>query len=214
MRAGRLEPQLEGIAMRRLTSFAATVLGLYLAARWWRQHRRVGTDFVNRSVNPWLERHGFISGSARRARLDRARGAQVRRGSPYTDPPMPTADGFRIIVPVGEECQWARNVLAAGHCSLITGDRRYELDEPKFETPAEVPDLPRPGRILFGWPGFRYLRMRTFTEVEAGTPTPVSATGPGRCLISPSSPLPETASSCTTSRSARRSKPRSAAKAP
>jgi hypothetical protein len=77
---------------------------------------------------------------------------------------MPTADGFRIIVPVGEQSQWARNVLAAGHCRLVVGDRLYELDEPVLETPAEMPDLPRPVRALFGWLGFRYLRLRTFRE--------------------------------------------------
>jgi hypothetical protein len=33
--------------MRKLTFLAATVAGPYLAARWWRLHRRIGTDFVN-----------------------------------------------------------------------------------------------------------------------------------------------------------------------
>jgi hypothetical protein len=86
---------------------------------------------------------------------------------------MPIPDGFRIIVPVGEQSQWARNVLAAGHCRLLVGDRVFELDEPVLETPAEVPDLPRPVRALFGWLGFRYLRLRTFgeTQPEAATPS-------------------------------------------
>ena len=74
---------------------------------------------------------------------------------------MRTAEGFRIIVPIGEQSEWARNVLAAGRCRLVLGDESIELDEPVLEAPAEVPDLPRPVRALFGWLGFRYLRLRT-----------------------------------------------------
>jgi deazaflavin-dependent oxidoreductase (nitroreductase family) len=78
--------------------------------------------------------------------------------------PVPTDDGFRIIVPIGEESEWARNVLAAGHCRLVLGDRLVELDQPVLERPAEVPDLPGPVRGLFEWLGFRYLRLRTIEE--------------------------------------------------
>jgi hypothetical protein len=46
----------------------------------------------------------------------------------------------------------------------LLGDRVIELAEPLLETPAEVPGLPRPVRALFGWLGFRYLRLQTFRE--------------------------------------------------
>jgi deazaflavin-dependent oxidoreductase (nitroreductase family) len=158
--------------MRKLVFLAAAAAGVYGVARWWRQHRRVGTDFVNLTINPWLERRGFIGGSHGELGLIEHVGRKsgtVRRTAIH---PMPTADGFRIIVPVGEQSQWARNVLAAGHCRLVVGDRLYELDEPVLETPAEMPDLPRPVRALFGWLGFRYLRLRTFRETESDAAGP------------------------------------------
>ncbi len=36
--------------------------------------------------------------------------------------------------------------------------------KPVLETPAQAPGLSRPVRALFGWLGFRYLRLRTFRE--------------------------------------------------
>ena len=48
--------------MRKFIFFAATVAGLYGAVLWWRQNRRVGTDFVNRIINPgW---YGGVSSAA------------------------------------------------------------------------------------------------------------------------------------------------------
>jgi deazaflavin-dependent oxidoreductase (nitroreductase family) len=153
--------------MRKLMCFAATAAGLYGAVRWWRQNRRAGADFVNRIVDPWLEGHGVIRGSHGELGLIEHIGRKsgtVRRTPVH---PMPTADGFRIIVPIGDKSQWARNVLAAGHCRLELGDRQIELDEPVLEQPADVSDLPRPVRALFEWLGFRYLRLRTLREVQS-----------------------------------------------
>jgi deazaflavin-dependent oxidoreductase (nitroreductase family) len=152
--------------MRKLMFFAAVVAGLYGVARWWRRNRRFGADFVNRIINPWLERRGVIGASRGELALIEHVGRKsgtVRRAPIH---PMPIEGGFRIIVPVGEASQWARNVLAAGHCRLLLGDRVIELDEPTLETPAEVPGLWRPVRALFEWLGFRYLRLRTFAEGE------------------------------------------------
>src|SRR3954447_25184419 len=55
----RLSPE-EGVGMRRLMFVVAAAAGLYGAARWWRHNRRVGADFVNRIVDPWLEGHGLV----------------------------------------------------------------------------------------------------------------------------------------------------------
>jgi deazaflavin-dependent oxidoreductase (nitroreductase family) len=166
--------------MRRLIFLAATATGLYAFVRWWRDHRRFGSDFMNRVVDPWLEQRGLIDGSRGELALIEhvGRKSGIVRRTPIH--PMPTEDGFRIIVPVGEKSQWARNVLAAGHCRLVIGDRVLDLDEPVLETPAEVPGLGGPVRALFEWLGFRYLRLRTFAEVSttataaepAATPEP------------------------------------------
>lgn len=159
--------------MRKLMILAATVAGLYGAARWWRDNRRVGADFVNRIVDPWLQGRGLVTGSRGELGLIEHVGrtsGTVRRTVIH---PMPTAEGIRVIVPIGERSQWARNVLAAGHCRLLLGDRVIELDEPLLETPAEVPGLARPIRALFGWLGFRYLRLRTFRESRVDADPPI-----------------------------------------
>lgn len=159
--------------MRKVMCFVATAAGLYSAARWWRQNRRVGADVVNRIVDPWLEGHGLIGGSHGELGLIEHVGRKsgtVRRTPIH---PVPISDGFRIIVPIGDRSEWARNVLAAGHCRLVLGDRQLELDEPELEMPAEVPDLPAPVRVLFEWLGFRYLRLRTFSDVQNDAPAAV-----------------------------------------
>lgn len=157
--------------MRKLVFLAAAAAGLYGVARWWRGHRRVGTDFVNRTINPWLERRRLIGGSRGELGLIEHVGRRSGIVRQVAIHPMPIEDGFRIIVPVGEQSEWARNVLAAGHCRLLVGDRVFELDEPVLETPAEVPGLPTPVRGLFEWLGFRYLRLRTLREGEVAAVT-------------------------------------------
>lgn len=152
--------------MRKLLYLAAVAGALYGATRWWRENRRAGTAFVNRIINPWLVRRGLIGSS--RGELALLEHVGRKSGTVRRTPihPMATADGFRIIVPVGEQSEWARNVMAAGHCRLVFGDRLLELDEPVLETPSEVPGLPRPVRALFGWLGFRYLHLRTSGESQ------------------------------------------------
>lgn len=163
--------------MRKLILIAAAA-GAFGAARWWRRNRRFGADFVNRIVDPWLIRRGLVSSS--RGELALIEHVGRKSGTVRRTPihPVATADGFRIIVPIGERSEWARNVLAAGHCRLVLGDRVLELDEPVLETPAEVPGLPRPVRALFEWLGFRYLRLRTFGDTKAGTVVPAHARTP------------------------------------
>jgi deazaflavin-dependent oxidoreductase (nitroreductase family) len=159
--------------MRRLLTLVAIVAGVSAAVQWWRRHPRTGAGFVNRIVNPWLERSGLIRASHGELGLIEHVGRKsgtVRQAPVHL---MPTADGYRIIVPVGEQSEWARNVLAAGHCRLVVGESVIELDEPILERPGEVPGLNRPVRALFEWLGFRYLRLRTLAALptESAPPT-------------------------------------------
>ena len=164
--------------MRKFLVFAAVAGGLYGATRWWRGNRRAGTAFVNRIVNPWLVRRGLIDGS--RGELALIEHVGRKSGTVRRTPihPMATADGFRIIVRVGERSEWARNVIAAGHCRLVLGDRLLELDEPVLETPSEVPGMPRPVRAVFEWLGFRYLHLRIFREGQAEVVVPTIEEAP------------------------------------
>lgn len=153
--------------MRRLLLLITTAAGLTAAVAWWRRHPRTGAGLMNRIVNPWLEARGVIGGS--RGELALVEHVGRRSGIVRRTPihPMPTADGYRIIVPIGERSEWARNVLAAGHCRMVIGDRQIELDEPVLETPRQVPDLAPLARAAFDWLGFRYLRLRTLGAITA-----------------------------------------------
>ena len=98
----------------------------------------------------------------------------IRRLTPVH--PEPTPDGFRIVVPLGPSSQWARNVLAAGHCRLQLHDRVYDLDEPAMVDAGEVDHLPWAVRGVMGALGFQYLKMRTF-DAHAGALEPAEADG-------------------------------------
>jgi deazaflavin-dependent oxidoreductase (nitroreductase family) len=145
--------------MRRIVGVLGILTAATAATEWWRRHRRVGTGFVNRVVDPWLVGHGLV---------DRARGelgilehvgrrSGVTRRSPVRPVRMPT--GYRIVVPLGGESQWARNVLAAGHCRLQIGSTIVELDEPAMVTPMEVRGVPRLLARAMTWLGVRYLTL-------------------------------------------------------
>jgi hypothetical protein len=132
--------------MRRLTRILAVFAALTTitcgAVIYWRRNPRLGTTFVNSVVNPGLLRRGLAGGAKSEIGTIEhvGRRSGVRRMTPVH--PEPTADGFRIIVPLGAHSEWARNVLAAGHCRLQLHGLVYDLDEPTIVRPSEVDDLP------------------------------------------------------------------------
>lgn len=151
--------------MRRLLKVALALVALVAGAVYlWRRDTRIGTRFMNGVLDPILVRQG-ISGAGRSEigtleHVGRVTG--IRRLTPVH--PEPTADGFRIVVPLGPRSEWVRNVLAAGHCRIQLHDTVHELDEPVVLRPDEVEDLPAPLARLFGWLGFEYLRLHRFAE--------------------------------------------------
>lgn len=148
--------------MRRLLRFVVVLLALRWAVSWWRGNRRFGTEFVNRVVNPALMRRRLTgSGRSELGMLEHVgRHTGTRRVTPVH--PEPTAEGFRIVAPLGEESHWASNVLAAGHCRLQLHDTVYELDEPRMVEPGAIDDIPAVLQRVEGYLGFRYLTLRTF----------------------------------------------------
>lgn len=145
------------------------------AVAWWRRHPRFGARWVNRVVDPWLVRQGIVDKSAGEIALIEhvGRKSGTVRFSPVH--PVPTEDGFRIIVPLGLESQWAQNVLAAGHCRLQVAGVVYELDEPVLVSPSAIEGLPRLENRVMEWLRFRYLQLHRFAEAPgtlAGASTP------------------------------------------
>jgi hypothetical protein len=141
------------------TALVATVGGAVIV---WRRNPRVGSAFVNSIVNPRLLTHGLAGGAKSEiGTLEHVgRTSGVHRLTPVH--PEPTPEGFRIMVPLGPHSQWARNVLAAGHCRLQLHDVVYELDEPAMIPAAEVHDLPSAVRGAMAALGFEYLTLRRF----------------------------------------------------
>jgi deazaflavin-dependent oxidoreductase (nitroreductase family) len=145
-----------------LLAVAVTWTGAFL--EWWRRHPRSGATTVNRIVNPWLIRRGLATSSRGEIALLEhvGRSTGMVRVTPIH--PVRTVDGFRIIVPLGGESQWALNVLAAGRCRVQIGDAVHELDEPRLLEPAEIAGMPKPAAAVMAWLGFRYLALHRFQE--------------------------------------------------
>jgi deazaflavin-dependent oxidoreductase (nitroreductase family) len=152
----------------------------------WRNYdRRMGAGVVNRIVNPFVLGRGLSGGthSELGAIEHVGRVTGTTRRTPVR--PVPTADGFRIVVPLAGESQWARNVLAAGHCRLLWRNVMYELDEPQLVSPADCTDLLLPVRLLTSALGVQYMRLHRFAdrpadlESQEATPatTPTTLTG-------------------------------------
>ena len=175
--------------MRKIGRLAAILAAVATGAVvLWRRNPRIGTRFMNEVIDPILVRRG-ISGSGR-AEVGTLEHIGRRSGRRYLTPvhPEPTADGFRIIVPLGLRSEWMQNVQAAGHCRLQLHDTVYELDEPALLLPRAMAELPAVTRWVCGLLGFLYLRLHRFAErpgtleetgqvSQAGPPAPASESG-------------------------------------
>jgi len=151
--------------MRVILVLSGVIGGAALgAAMWWRRHRRFGSAWVNRVIDPWLVRHGILDVTHGEIGLIEhvGRTSGIVRWSPVH--PVPTDEGFRIVVPLGGESQWARNVLAAGSCRLQVGGVVHELDEPRLVSPLRVEALSPLSGHTMEWLGFRYLLLHRFGE--------------------------------------------------
>jgi hypothetical protein len=168
--------------VRKLTVLIAA-LGAALAAGLvaWRRDPRIGSGVVNRVVNPWLLERGLAGGEhSEIGPLEHVgrRSGIVRLTLVH---PEPTATGFRFVVPLGTQSEWARNVLAAGRCRIGLHEQIYELAEPSFVSPSKLTDLPRVLRAAMAALGFRYLVLETVSvapgrlEAYAGPPGPDEA---------------------------------------
>lgn len=169
--------------MRRITIVLGLIAGAVGAAAWWRRHPRVGTEYVNRAIDPWLMRSGIIEKSEGELALIEhvGRASGTVRVTPVH--PVATPDGYRIIVPLGIASQWALNVLAAGRCRLQVGGVVHEMDEPTLVRPIDVAGIPPIMGRLMDWLGFRYLQLRRFAEHEGSLEAPATAVEPDASVL-------------------------------
>lgn len=150
--------------MRRIAFVIALVAALaFLAVRAWRRNPRIGVAFVNSVVNPALMRRGLAAGRSEIGTIEHVgRTTGIRRLTPVH--PERTSDGFRVLVPLGMQSEWARNVLAAGHCRLHLHDQVFDLDEPALLSASQATDLAWPIRRLMTALDFEYLSLHTFAS--------------------------------------------------
>ena len=145
--------------MRHLivVSTVVVVAGAFVA---WRRDRRLGSGFMNRVVDPILVERGLAGrGASEIGTLEHVgRKSGTRRLTPIH--PVVVPDGMRIVVPLAERSEWARNVLAAGGCQIELHGTVHELDLPVLAVPQDVPGLPAPVRWLGTVLDTRYLLLR------------------------------------------------------
>ena len=139
----------------------ATTAGLVV---YWRFFPRAGLEWTNKVFNPWLVSNGWSGGGA--SEIGTIEHIGRKSGARHLTPvhPVPTPDGFRIVVPLGERSEWARNIVAAGHCRLQLHDTVYELDEPLLVRPVHCRELSPLTRWAGERLGFMYLRLHRFAE--------------------------------------------------
>jgi hypothetical protein len=178
-----------GLGIGLLT--AAVAVG----AAWWRRHPRIGSAYVNRVVNPWLMNRGIARKSAGEIGLLEHVGRVT--GTIHVSPvhPVPIEAGFRIVVPLGIESQWARNVMAAGHARIQIGDFVHEIDEPALRSPLEVHGIPPVAGHVMDWLGFRFLVVHEFAAHVGALDEPAldGATIDGPVEAEPEPPAPPAA---------------------
>lgn len=89
-----------------------------------------------------------------------------RSGKPYETTIMvesaPAGDGVVIALTYGSEVDWYRNVLAAGHCTLLWHGRVYALEKPEpMPVRAALPAFPQPLKLIL-----RTLGTQHFVSME------------------------------------------------
>jgi deazaflavin-dependent oxidoreductase (nitroreductase family) len=87
-------------------------------ARW----NKAGLNRVTRRVAPWMPGFGVVARAGRRS------------GRRYQAPVnvLPAGDGYLLALTYGPDSDWAKNVLAAGGCELVTRGRTVRLVSPQL----------------------------------------------------------------------------------
>ena len=91
-----------------------------------------------------------------------------RSGKPYETMIMiwPMGDGFVIALTYGPEVDWYRNVLAAGHATLLWHGRVYALEKPEpIAVQTALSAYPQPQRLILRMLGTQHFVSMKYQEV-------------------------------------------------
>lgn len=160
--------------MRRLVRLIVTLTALGAGAVvYLRRNPRFGTHLLNDVVNPFLMRQGVSRAEGTELATLEHTGRRTGMSHLALVHPVTSGGGFRIAVPLAASSEWARNVVAAGHCRMSMGETVYRLDEPRWIEPGEVVELPAAVRLLERALGLRYLWLHRLGEAP-GTLEPIA----------------------------------------
>ena len=91
-----------------------------------------------------------------------------RSGRTYTTPVGARRSGAAVLIPLtfGNQSDWSRNVLAAGHCSLRLEGVDYVATEPRLLSPQEADPDVRAGFGRLERHSMRLLGIRQFLRLS------------------------------------------------
>jgi deazaflavin-dependent oxidoreductase (nitroreductase family) len=126
-----------------------------------------------RRTNPIAYRFGLVG--RRRSPLASVEYVGRKSGTLRRTPVWAFVTSGHAIVglPYGRDVNWARNVMASGHCRMQFRGQVYELDEPQVCGSAELTELPEWRKRQFS-STMEYMRLRVF-RVQPGTLDSISA---------------------------------------
>jgi deazaflavin-dependent oxidoreductase (nitroreductase family) len=97
-----------------------------------------------------------------------------RSGKPYETPIMvePTGDGIVIALTYGLEVDWYRNILAAGHGTLLWHGRVYAIEKPEsIDGTIALPAFPRISRLILKMLGTKHFVSMKYQGVAPAAET-------------------------------------------
>ena len=91
-----------------------------------------------------------------------------RSGQPYMTPAGARLSGDAVVIPLtfGNQSDWARNVRAAGGCSLRVNGCDYDATQPQFLNPEEAKQLVRSAFSPLERASFKMLGIRQFLRLQ------------------------------------------------
>ncbi len=106
--------------------------------RWLAKINIAVTNRITRLFSGWLPGFGILTHIGRKS------------GKVYRTPinVFRAPNGFVIALTYSSQCEWVKNVLAAGGCELKTRGKRYQLSSPKIVRDHTRRRFPAPARVV------------------------------------------------------------------
>ncbi len=115
-----------GAVLVLVVLFAVWMIGM-------RTKNRVVIDFQRRVNRRFINRWQMRKAGAPGAYAGILHHVGRRSGRAYQTPvvPLPTADGYVIVLPYGSRSDWVRNVVAAGSARFVLEGETFDVDSPE-----------------------------------------------------------------------------------